>query len=395
MKKILNDKNLIIFFIGSFVSGVGTKLSTIALSDKILRLTGSDFGISLVFLLQGVPMLLFGAAAGNFIEKKNKKSAFITINFIFACTSFLLSVFTNTLLLYSMIFINGVIQALFLPTRVSLFPLLVDPEDLIEANGLRISINGAVMILGYAFAGVLVGFAGNTAAFLIDSLSFVFIALSSTLITIKTGRKPANKLPSKPTYRKDIKAGWKFIKNTNSVRNMFVLDIITNFIIAMQLPLTYVFVKAYLGGEALMAKRTGLLFSAAGVGTILGGAILGRFKNKNKLLLLSISLMLDSMLVMMFSLSRYFNLSLVIYGAMGVLGAFTGTILETVIQEDTPQNLLSRVSGFINTIVEPICILSILLGGSISQFIEAKWIFLTCAFMELVTGIYFTILHNK
>ena len=106
-------------------------------------------------------------------------------------------------------------------------------------------------------------------------------------------------------------------------------------------------------------------------------------------MLLSVSLVFDSMLVIAFSLNRYFPITLFIFGGMGVVGAFNGSILQTVIQEETPENLLGRVSGFINSIVQPIGVISILIGGICSNLIEVKWIFIFGALLELLTGLYF------
>jgi len=190
-------------------------------------------------------------------------------------------------------------------------------------------------------------------------------------------------------YRKDMMEGWNFVKNNMLVRHMFMLDMTINFISSMQSPLTYIFAERYLGGSLLMAKRTALLFSCAGIGTAAGGIILGKFNNKNKLMLFPFSLVFDSFLVIIFSLNRYFPLSLLIFAGMGIVGSFSGSILQTVIQENTPGNLLGRVSGLINSAVEPLTVLSMLLGGIFVSIIEVKWIFIAGALLELITALYF------
>jgi len=304
MKSIYKNSNLIIYFIGIFVSGIGTKLTTIALSDKVMKLTGNDFNVSLVFMLQSIPILIFG------------------------------------------------------------------------------------MLAGYAFAGILVNFTGDNIAFILDGLSFIFIAIVSIFLKISKVDSTVNS-DNEINFKKDTIDGWNFIRNNTNVKYMFFIDVIITFIISMQTPLTYIFVKKYLGGSTLMAQRTGFLFAFAGIGTIFGGVILARYKNRNKLMLLSISLVFDSMLVIAFSLNRYFPITLLLFGGMGVVGAFNGGILQTVIQEKTPENLLGRVSGCINSIVQPIGVISILIGSICSNFIEVKWVFIIGALLELVTGVYF------
>lgn len=250
------------------------------------------------------------------------------------------------------------------------------------------------MVAGYAFAGILIGFTGSTVAFVLDGLSFIFISMISMFLKTNRVDFSCNSY-NETNFKKDMMDGWNFIKNNSNVKYMFFIDIITNFIISMQTPLTYVFVEKYLGGSGLMAKRTSFLFAFAGIGTIFGGVILGRFKHRNKLVLLSISLVFDSMLVISFSLNRYFPISLLIYGGMGVVGAFNGSILQTVIQEKTPNHLLGRVSGFINSIIQPVGVVSVLIGGTCSNLVEVKWIFIIGAIVELATGLYFSYFNKK
>ncbi|MDD3224473.1 MAG: MFS transporter [Clostridium sp.] len=390
MKSIYKNSNLIIYMIGIFVSGIGTKLTTIALSYKIMSISQNDFNVSLIYILQGIPILILGILAGNIIDKRNKKISFIIINIIFSLTSFAFALTTNNLLIFSVVIINGIIQSFYIPVETSLMPLLVHKQYLTEANGMKMSINGVVMVSGYAFAGVLISFVGSNAAFIIDAISFIFIAFTALFFNV-TKNDLHDKIREKSKLKEEIFHGLNFIKHNKTIKYIFFIDVIITFIISMQTPLTYIFVEKYLGGRVLMAKRSGLLFSAAGIGTIFGGVILGKFKNRNKVMLISISLIFDSIIVIAFSLNRNFLITLILYAAMGVLGVFNGSILQTVIQEQTPQNLLGSVSGFINSIIQPVSVISLLIGGIASNLLEVKWIFIIGALLEFLTGVYFVI----
>lgn len=395
MKKLLKNKNLIIFLIGTFISGIGTRLDTIALADKIFKITGSDFSISMVFLLEGLPMLFLGAIAGSFVDRQNKKYLFIAINIVFAITALILGAAASPIALYSTILVNGIVNTVYYPTLVALMPLLVDRSDLAEANGFKASVSGVVSIIGYAAAGMIVAYAGNSLAFIIDSASFIFIALFSLLLKLKKVEVEEKTTVKPSSIKLDLRSGWDFIKNNTYIKHMFFLDVLTKFIIAMQIPLTFVFIENYLGGQLLLAKRSGLLFSAAGMGMLIGGFIIGKFKAFNQIRLLAIALLCDGTVVFLFSLSRSFPVSLVLFGILGIIGALMGTLLVTVIQKHTPENILGRVSGFINTVAEPLSVLSILIGGAASNFIEVKYIFILCACSEMITALYFLKKHSS
>lgn len=395
MKKILTNHNLIIFLIGSFISGIGTRFTTIALSDKVLLLTGSDFSISMVFLLESIPMLLLGIIAGNFVDRRNKKYLFIITNFIFALTSLLFGLSASPAALYGVLLFNGIVHTLYYPALVSLLPLLIDKDDLTQANGLNASISGIVSIVGYAFAGIVVAYAGNIFAFYLDSISFLLIAFLSLFLRPKAVETKKGVDENASSYLNDVKEGWSFIRNNPYIRQMFTLEVLTRFIIAMQIPLTYVFVENYLGGQLLMAKRSGFLFSTAGVGTLIGGFIIGRFSKYNEINLLSIVLLLDGITLALFSINSSFPFSLILFGILGIVGAFMGSLLRTVIQKQTPEDMIGRVYGFISTVVEPLGVLSILVGGILANYIEVKYIFLICAASEIFTGAYFIKKHTS
>ncbi|MBP2642523.1 MAG: arabinose efflux permease family protein [Firmicutes bacterium] len=388
MTKIFRNMNLVIFLFGYFISGIGSSLTTIALASKVYQLMNNNLSVSIVFLLPGIPTMLLGNLGGSFVDKLDKKLLFITLNLLFAITSSLMACVSHIYILFMLVFITGILNAFLIPLKSSLIPLLVEKAELAEANGVRASTNGIITILGYALGGTMTSYLGSTVSLLADSISFIFIAL--LFIFVKLKRVEAENVEAATLHRiSEVKEGWVFIKKHPIIRNVFSLDVLTNFIIAMQLPLTYIFVKDYLGGEVLMAERTGLLFSSSGIGVLVGGILIAHCRRMNKVTLLSLSLIIDGIVVLAFSVNRIFYISLFIFGVMGILGAFVGTILEIVIQENTPQKLMGRVFGCINSVIGPIGMISIFVGGIVTEFIEVKWVFLIGAVIEFFVGVYF------
>lgn len=342
--------------------------------------------------------MVFGLFAGSIVDKTNKKISLIITNIIFACTSAIFALGSSMNLIYLIIIINGVILSFYMPARIAMLPLIVSEDDIIEANGLRMSVNGVVEVIGYAAAGIVVRLAGNSTAFLLDSASFIILAVLFIFIKTRKEHRVKNTYKEnqgRKNYKEEMREAWVFIKGNRYVRIMFFLDVLTHFIISMQVPLSFIFVEKFLGGKALMAERTGYIYAAAGIGGLAGGIILSKFRKMNKIFLLAVSLIFDSLLVLGFSVNRVFPVSVIIFGAMGVVGSFTGSIMETVIQQNTPDYLIGRVSGFISSIVEPVNVLSILAGTAAMSVIRVDWIFILGALSELTAGIYFSIAERK
>ncbi|MCR3759225.1 MFS transporter [Clostridium felsineum] len=383
MKNIYKSSNFIIYLIGIFISGIGTKLTTIALANKVTEFKGGAFNVNLIYIFESLPILILGMFVGNFIDKKNKKISFVVVNMLFAVTSFTFAItksITTTLLI---IILSGIFKAFLMPIETALIPLLLDKKNLGKANGLIMSISGIVVVMGYAFAGVLINLIGSRGAFILDGVSFILISILSLFFKLNEGSS------EKLELKEDFISGFKVVMKNENIKWIFLIDIFITFIISMETPLIYIFTANYLGGSVLMAKRVGFLFAFAGIGAIVGGIIFGRFQKKNKLFLLSACLIMDALIVIAFSVNTYFPLSLALFSVMGILDTFNGSILQTVIQEKTPENLLGRVSGFVNSIVQPISVLSLLIGSVASSFIEVKWIFIIASLLEFFIGILF------
>jgi MFS transporter, DHA3 family, macrolide efflux protein len=73
-KILLSNSNFILYIIGYVISGIGTRLTTIAISSKILYLTNSGLSLNVTLMLEGMPSFLPGLFAGNVVDKMRKKS---------------------------------------------------------------------------------------------------------------------------------------------------------------------------------------------------------------------------------------------------------------------------------------------------------------------------------
>ncbi|WP_231968938.1 MFS transporter [Thermoanaerobacterium sp. RBIITD] len=61
---------------------------------------------------------------------------------------------------------------------------MVDKDHLLEANSFRSSLSSINMIVGYSIGGIIVSIFGNDISFLIDSLTFIIIAILIAFIRI-------------------------------------------------------------------------------------------------------------------------------------------------------------------------------------------------------------------
>lgn len=401
-KILLSNSNFMLYIIGYVISGIGTRLTTIAISSKILYLTNSGLSLSATLMLEGIPSFLLGLFAGNVVDKMRKKNMLMILYILFAFTSCGLIFAKDMSLIYIISFINGILTSFEYPARSSIIPLLVDKDHLLEANSIRNSLSSINMIVGYSIGGIIVSIFGNDISFLIDSLTFIIIAILIAFIRID---EKAQKDKSENIFNdvlktisnivSEIKQGIGFIKDSRIIRQVINLNLLSTLIISMQTPLVYIFVKNYLGGEKLLAARSGMLFSLAGVGGLIGGILINSIGKKfNNISIMTTVLLFDGITLIAFSNSKIFLVSSILFTFLGVIFVVFETLTDTIIQENTNDDNRGKVYGFLGSLVDPLSIISLGIGGALTSVFSAKAIFILCGIAEITVALIYKT-YNK
>lgn len=394
-KIFLSNSNFMLYIIGYVISGIGTRLTTIAISSKILYLTNSGLSLSATLMLEGIPSFLLGLFAGNVVDKMRKKNILMILYILFAFTSFGLIFANDMSLIYIISFINGILTSFEYPARSSIVPLLVDKDHLLEANSIRSSLSSINMIVGYSIGGIIVSIFGNDISFLIDSLTFIIIAILIAFIRIdekaqedKSENIFNDVLKTINNIVSEIKQGIRFIKDSMVIRQVINLNLLSTLIISMQTPLVYIFVKNYLGGEKLLAARSGMLFSLAGVGGLIGGILINSIGKKfNNISIMTTVLLFDGITLIAFSNSKIFLLSSILFTFLGVIFVVFETLTDTIIQENTNDDNRGKAYGFLGSLVDPLSIISLGIGGALTGIFNAKAIFILCGIAEITVSL--------
>ncbi|WKV07693.1 MFS transporter [Thermoanaerobacterium sp. CMT5567-10] len=401
-RALLSNSNFMLYIIGYIISGIGTRLTTIALSSKILYLTNSGLSLSATLMLEGIPSFLLGLFAGNVVDKMRKKNILVILYILFAFTSFGLIFANDMSLIYIISFINGILTSFEYPARSSIIPLLVDKDHLLEANSIRSSLSSINMIVGYSIGGIIVSIFGNDISFLIDSLTFIIIAILIAFIRIDEKAKEGENENIFDDVSKtvsnivsEIKQGIGFIKGSMVIRQVINLNLLSTLIISMQTPLVYIFVKNYLDGEKLLAARSGMLFSLAGVGGLIGGILINSIGKKfNNISIMTTVLLFDGITLIAFSNSKIFLLSSILFTFLGVIFVVFETLTDTIIQENTNDDNRGKVYGFLGSLVDPLSIISLGIGGALTSVFSAKAIFILCGISEITVSLIYKA-YNK
>ncbi len=272
----LRHRNFRIFWIGQCVSLIGTWMQNIGQSWLVLKLTGSPLMLSLITTMQFLPMMTLSLFFGTLVDKFPKRKVLIITQTIMMILAFILALITYldivqywhiVLLALSL----GIVNTLDMPTRQSYFSEMVPREDLMNAVALNSSIFNLARIIGPAMAGVMIALVGIPVCFFLNSLSFLAVITSLTLINTPILPIKKSTGPIIKTVLNDVKEGLRYISTRDTLRRpLMLLAFISVFVMNYNV-LIPIFAEQTLG---MNAAGYGYLMTSMGVGSFVGAMTL-------------------------------------------------------------------------------------------------------------------------
>jgi MFS family permease len=334
-------RNYRLFFSGQLISLTGTWLQSVALGWLVYELTGSQLLLGTVSAIGALPIFFLSLPAGILIDRINKRDLLIATQTTAMLLAFALAGLTHWRLItvYWIVllgFLLGVVNAFDAPARQSFVIDMVGREDLPNAIAMNSAMFNGARIVGPAMAGILLAITGIAGVFFLNGLSF--IAVIAGLLLMNVPRMPPRVAGNAWL---DIKEGLQFVRGHRRVRGLLILTAVVSIFSMSYSVLMPVFAKDIL---KVGAGGLGFLMSMAGVGALIGAATissLGDFRGKGRLLLVG-NLTFSAMLIC-FSFSRIWPLSLGILFVAGWGMMINMALTNTLIQTAVPDELRGRV----------------------------------------------------
>jgi MFS family permease len=333
-------------WIAQVISLLGDWFNVIALSALVSEYSGgSGMAISGLLIARFLPPLVVSPLAGVLIDRFDRKRLLILSDVLRAVIILLLLFATGPdmlWLIYLLTVIQFCLSALFEPGRSAIMPSLLQADDLLKANTLG-NVTWSVMLAFGAMAGGAVTAAlGTAAALVIDALTFL---VSAWFITqIKTRPEPAAAASAAQRSGGSFREGLRYLaQHPASAALLFVklglsIGNVDSLIIAYG---TILFVMGESGTGSL-----GVLYSAFGIGAVLGPALLNRFSDGSvrtlrRLVIVGYVLVVAGWVLLGGAAGLWVAALALIVRSMG--GSINWTYSSTMIQMGTPDHFLGRV----------------------------------------------------
>lgn len=322
----------------------------------MLELTHSLSATATLSIVELLPYVLFGAAAGVLIDRIDKRKIIVSSDAVglVITAAIPLAVATAVFslpLLYVLAFALGVAGLFWrLTVDFTVVPALVAQDELTAANSLYLSADRVGEIAGPAIAGIAIAATGTTGALWISAALFLpTLVLFIAMPPLRRARSTATEPLSLGLVGREMGAGFSYIWRSRILRWLLVL------IFAMNLGnngIGVLMVYVLREENGLPPVTIGFAIAAVGVLQILGSLVapaLARGRPLGRSMLAIAATM--SLSAILASLARDWRLLL---GAIGVRQAAAGAhYVYTYLprQVEVPTVLRGRVNGAFRTII--------------------------------------------
>lgn len=408
---VLKNGNFLTLWAGQVFSQLADKVYLVLMIALIAsRFQADDQPISgwvsSTMIAFTIPAILFGSIAGVYVDRWSKKGVLVATNLLRGLLVFALPTIlwlvkdwapwgttpVGFALMLGVTFLVSTLTQFFAPAEQSVIPLVVEKRHLLSANSLYTTTAMASVIIGFAVGEPLLAIADQ----LVSGLGITdlgkelvvgggYVLAGLLLLGLKTGEQRLPNPTEQPHVIQDIKDGLKYLGSQAHVRAA-LLQLVILFSVFAALSVLSVRLAEVM--PEIKSSQFGFLLAAGGVGMAIGATVLGSVGQKlshHRLGFYGSLGMAAALSGLAFSYHHLW-LSLANIALVGGFAAIIGIPMQTMIQQETPEEMRGKVFGLQNNAVNIALSLPLVLAGVGESLLGMKVVFLILAGLTLCGG---------
>lgn len=264
---------------GQTVSQLGSQVTLVALPLlAISTLHASTFEVGLLAGCETLPFLLLGLPAGVWVDRWRRRPVLVYTDVargILLATIPVAHSFDmlHMAQLYVVAFGTGACTVLFDVAYLSYVPALVEPPHLLDANTRSEVSYSAAGLVGPGIGGVLVQALTAATAIVVDAVSYAVSALAIMGIRTKEADPNGGHEQAPSTMAASVREGLRYVFRHRLLVGIVTCSGVFNLFSGMSMAVFLVYAVRELG---VSAATIGLIFSAGGLGALIGTLLTGR-----------------------------------------------------------------------------------------------------------------------
>jgi MFS family permease len=348
----LRSRNFRLFFVGQFISVVGTWMQTMAQQWLVYELTHSASWLGIVTGAGAVPYVLLTLHGGKAADRYPRRTILVITQAAAMLLAFALALLnTNWIVpirpwhIALLAALSGVVNAYNMPAQQAFVSEMVDDPAMlgnaIALNSLQFNV---ARVCGPVLAGVTLARFGATACFFLNGLSYIAVIISLIMMHLP---------PFVPVSRQlSLVSGFHYLaRNRGPLRVILLVGAASlgAWSVSTLYPV-YSDKFAAIAGTTLAARKQasavilGRMMSASGVGAAIGGLLVASFSHR------------FARRFLLYIAAIFFGVTLLFFGAChselpampalmlsGIFMTAFGITANTMVQEQVPDALRGRV----------------------------------------------------
>jgi MFS family permease len=352
----LRHRNYQFFWIGSFLSNIGTWMQAVAQGWLVRELTASPALIGFVAFAGSLPQITFSLFSGVYADLFNRRKLLLwtqIVQLLCSATLGLLVLLRDwgiwpVLSIWHVVaitFASGVATTLSNPTYQALTIDIVGREDLPSAVALNSAQYNLSRIIGPTINGLLFSLIGVAGCYFLNSVSFLAVIAALLLMRFPTWQPPRRS--DGPEVMRQMIAGLRYVHKRPRVKALLGIATVISLFGLPYLTFMPVFARDVL---SLGEQGFSFMWAAIGAGALISALAMAFFltssRKRGKMLL--ISTLLFGLVIIAFALSRNSALSMfclmLVGGGMVSITTTINTLLQTLVRDEMRGRVMSMYS---------------------------------------------------
>lgn len=261
-------------FWGGSIFWFGGMFSYVALPFQLYDLTGSNFAVGALGLVELVPLIIFGLYGGALADRADRRTILLATSV--AQVVLMAVLLANALtsaprvwLIYVVGALYAVASSLQRPAREALMPRTVRHEELPAATVLNSLGRQVAMLAGPALAGVLIGLVGVSVAYTVDVAAMTLATVLLWGLSIRGRPQEADDLSDHGALRQ-VTEGLRYAISRRDLLGTYLVDMV-----AMVMAMPIVLWPALAADVLQQPEWLGVLYSAEAVGALIATSTSG------------------------------------------------------------------------------------------------------------------------
>jgi MFS family permease len=401
VETVLANRNFLALWSGQVFSQIADKIFLvliIAIVTHRFQIEGQPISgwVSSVMVSFTIPAILFGSLAGVFIDRWSKKWVLVGTNLLRGGMVLAIPVLLELASgakaafwgLLAVTFLVSTFTQFFTPAEQSAIPLIVDKNQLLAANSLYTTTIMGALILGFALGEPMLAIAEKV---LPDwgqevLVGGCYLLAGVVLLALRTGEVLALAPVEAHHVWQDLRDGLRYIQQQSNLQAALWNLISTFSIIAA---MTVLAVRLAEVMPEIRAEQFGFLLADASIGMAIGAVLVARFGDRlsrRRLALIGSLGMAGFMVLLGFWTTRFwFGLSAI--AGVGIFAGLCVIPMQTVMQEETAEELRGKVFGLQNNAVNIALSLPLAVAGVAESYFGLQTVIWGLGFLALVTGL--------